>query len=187
MADDVISAWPQDVVEDPSSSLRPAPSQVSGSKRLCSPVRAMSNLQFAEKPVKIVTARFPATSLCFWRTSRRLSKAERVSFRRRCKRDIADIWQRMNKYDDIIEEKHLDRSLESRPMRKLSTEQDELAWVVRDTKEATNRDHCEAHWNERIHSRILTAAIERDRCCANPSYPLTRIQLQLDCALEQSQ
>ncbi|GJC89848.1 hypothetical protein ColLi_12686 [Colletotrichum liriopes] len=125
------------------------PSESGSSRRSRSPVKGMANLEFAERPVRVVTpkslAQIPEDirTLC--------EEASRV-------RDgVAVIPASIREEVD-----NMMKSIRLRRKKDLLHELDTLAWVVRDSERASVGNLCEAHWNDRVHTQLLAAAIERD-------------------------
>lgn len=77
-----------------------------------------------------------------------------------------EVTQRIKRHttfdESELDEKNLDLAQYGRAHRDLQHELFTLSWIVKDTGMATRHPRSEGHWNERVHSPILIAAIERD-------------------------
>ncbi|GJC90560.1 hypothetical protein ColLi_13398 [Colletotrichum liriopes] len=137
-----------------------------GSKRSRSPVKGMASLQFAEKPVRPVELtrqdQIPGDIVNLVKDIKRI-KAGKAIVPKAIRQDVEHAIEAISLLEPELDERNVDTTHPTRPHRELQYELDTLRWVVRDTKHGLSHDMSEAHWNERIHSRILIAAIERDR------------------------
>ncbi|KAL0933535.1 uncharacterized protein CTRU02_212498 [Colletotrichum truncatum] len=138
------------------------------SKQSRSPVKGMASLQFAEKPV--LSAELTRQDQIPTDISNLIKDIKRIRagiaiVPKAMRQNIEHAIESISLLEPELDEKNIDNAPAMRPDRELQYELDTLCWVVRDTKNALSHDRSEAHWNERVHSRILIAAIERDRDC----------------------
>ncbi|WQF90331.1 Putative PD-(D/E)XK nuclease [Colletotrichum destructivum] len=144
----------------------PAPSEAASKTRLRSPVRGMANLEFADKPVKVVDlvdpSQIPNDVSSLFREIKRI-KAGRGVVPESLRHDVEQEIAVTTPFEPELEDRNLDTTPTVRTHNNLLYELATLGWVVRDTREALNHQRSEAHWNERVHSPILVAAVERDR------------------------
>ncbi|KAK2036408.1 hypothetical protein LZ31DRAFT_547516 [Colletotrichum somersetense] len=147
-------------------SLPPPSDAATVSARSRSPVRAMANLEFAEKPVTVVVptshhdipddVRSLVARIQRARTDTGLVPA---SIEDRVAAQIASI----TPFDMPLAPHNLDTSQTDRSEFDLLVEMAAITGVVRETNKALANERAEAHWNNRIHTPLLVAAIESDR------------------------
>lgn len=144
------------------------PAQSEPSKgRSRSPVKGMGNLEFAEKPVVVVALdtpeQVPEDIRSLVQDLKRI-KAGRCVVPAVMRDEANQKIERYTPFDEPeLDDKNMDLTPSDREHLDLQHELFTLSWIVRDTRLATRHQRSEGHWNERVHSPILIAAVERDR------------------------
>ncbi|KAL0764041.1 hypothetical protein CaCOL14_013368 [Colletotrichum acutatum] len=143
----------------------PHPADVS-STRSRSPIKAMADLGFAQRPVKVVPLDKPEQVPS---DIRPLFDAIR-GFRFDISIVPSAVEEQFNAkvsaitpFDPPTEAKNICPTPTSRSRLQLQFELEVLGHVVQETSKALANDRGEAHWNERVHAPLLVAAVERDR------------------------
>ncbi|KAH0423167.1 hypothetical protein CcaCcLH18_12364 [Colletotrichum camelliae] len=140
------------------------PPSESGSRRSRSPVKGMASMSWAQRPVKIVPLKrgqVPDDIQALCEEVHRIMMGVAV-VPASVRKHVESSMSALRPFGIPLEDKNLDDSCQRDDFNLLGELRD-LGRVVKNTERAIVQNLAEAHWNDSVHSQLLSIAIEGDR------------------------